>query len=542
MQAFRSSEEGVDMEGRGKLARGLGVVVLAFAATMLSPAGIAQEKVLKFIPQADLRILDPITTTAYITRNHGYMVYDTLFAIDAKFNVQPQMVDKYEVSADKLTYTFTLRDGLKFHDGQPVRSADCIASIERWAKRDALGQKLAEATDTWNAVDDKTFTLRLKKPFALVLDALAKPSSNVPFIMPERIAKTDAFTNITDATGSGPFKFVKEEWVPGNKVVYVKNKNYIPRKEKPSWASGGKVVKVDRVEWIYIPDSATAAAALNAGEADWWEQLPPDLIPVLQKNKDIKVENIDPLGSMGLLRFNFLFPPFDNQKMRQAVLYVLDQKDYVLGIAGNMKNGRTCYSFFTCGTPLSSEVGAEPMKGKRDFEKAKRLVKEAGYKGEKIVIISATDQPIVHSQTLLTAELLKKMGLNVEIQAGDWGTLISRRAVKNPIDKGGWSIFHTWLVGPDLTSPAVNFAIRGSGDKAWFGWPNDPELEKLRDAWFAATDPAASKKAADAVQKRAFEFVPYVPTAQFILPTAYRTNLSGVIIAPVTFMWNVEKR
>jgi peptide/nickel transport system substrate-binding protein len=530
------------MDGGGKLVRGLGVVVLAFAATMLSPAGFAQQKVLKFIPQADLRILDPITTTAYITRNHGYMVYDTLFAIDAKFQVQPQMVDKYEASPDKLTYTFTLRDGLKFHDGQPVRSADCIASIERWAKRDALGQKLAEATDGWKAVNDKTFTLHLKKPFALVLDALAKPSSNVPFIMPERIAKTDASTNITDPIGSGPFKFVKEEWVPGSKVVYVKNTDYVPRKEPPSWASGGKVVKVDRVEWIYIPDSATAAAALNAGEADWWEQLPPDLIPVLQKNKQIKVENIDPLGSMGLLRFNFLFPPFDNVKMRQAVLHVLDQKDYVLGIAGDMKNGRTCYSFFTCGTPLSSEVGAEPMKGKRDFEKAKQLVKEAGYKGEKIVIISATDQPIVHSQTLLTAELLKKLGLNVEIQAGDWGTLISRRAIKNPIDKGGWSIFHTWLVGPDLTSPAVNFAIRGSGDKAWFGWPNDPTLEKLRDDWFAATDPVASKKAAEAVQKRAFEFVPYVPTSQFILPTAYRTNLSGIIIAPVTFMWNVEKR
>jgi peptide/nickel transport system substrate-binding protein len=525
-----------------KLTLGVMAAVLTMAATTIAPAAFAQQKVLKFIPQADLRILDPISTTAYITRNHGYMVYDTLFATDAKFNVQPQMVDKYEVSPDKLTYTFTLRDGLKFHDGQPVRSADCIASIERWAKRDALGQKLADATETWKAVDDKTFTLRLKRPFVLVLDALAKPSSNVPFVMPERIAKTDASTNITDATGSGPFKFVKEEWVPGSKVVYVKNADYVPRKEAPSWASGGKVVKVDRVEWIYIPDSATAAAALNAGEVDWWEQMPPDLIPVLAKNKAVKVENIDPLGSMGLLRFNFLHPPFNNLKMRQAILYALDQNDYVLGIAGDMKNGRVCYSFFTCGTPLSSEVGAEPMKGKRDLDKAKQLIKEAGYKGEKIVIISATDQPIVHSQSLLTTELLRKLGLNAELQAGDWGTLITRRTSKEPVEKGGWSIFHTWLVGPDLTSPATNFAVRGSGQAAWFGWPSDPDIEKLRDAWFAATDPAASKKAADAVQQRAFEFVPYVPTSQFILPTAYRTNLSGVIIAPVTFMWNVEKR
>ena len=232
------------------------IAAVAIGLALGAPVASAQQKVLKFIPQADLRILDPITTTAYITRNHGYMVYDTLFATDAKFQVQPQMVDKYTTSADKLTYTFTLRDGLKFHDGQPVRSADCIASIERWAKRDALGQKLAEATESWKAVDDKTFTLKLKRPFPLVLEALAKPSSNVPFIMPERIAKTDPSTNITDPTGSGPFKFVKAEWVPGNKVVYVKNTDYVPRKEPPSWAAGGKVVKVDRVEWIYIPTRA----------------------------------------------------------------------------------------------------------------------------------------------------------------------------------------------------------------------------------------------------------------------------------------------
>src|SRR5262252_2897618 len=351
------------------------IALLALVSTLGSPVALAQgQKVLKFIPQADLRILDPITTTAYITRNHGYMIYDTLFATDAKFQVQPQMVDKYDVSKDGLTYTFTLRDGLKFHDGQPVRSSDCIASIERWAKRDALGQKLAEATEAWSAVSDKTFKLKLKKPFPLTLGALGKLSSNVPFIMPERVAKTDAFKNITadDTIGSGPFKFVKEEWVPGSKVVYVKNTAYVPRKEAPSWAAGGKVVKVDRVEWIYIPDSATAAAALNAGEADWWEQLPPDLIPVLRANKDVRVENIDPLGSIGVIRFNFLNPPFNNGKMREALLQVVNQKDYLIAIAGDEKNGRTCYSYYTCGTPLASEIGAEALKGKRDFERAKK--------------------------------------------------------------------------------------------------------------------------------------------------------------------------
>jgi peptide/nickel transport system substrate-binding protein len=527
-----------------KLLRSTGIAAAAvlLATALGAGAAVAQQKVLKFIPQADLRILDPIATTAYITRNHGYMVYDTLFAINDKFEVKPQMVDKWELSKDKLTYTFTLRPGLKFHDGAAVKSADCIASIERWSKRDALGQKLAEATESWTAVNDNMFRLKLKKPFALTLDALAKPSSNVPFIMPERIAKTDPFKNIDDPTGSGPFKMVKAEWVPGNKVVYVKNTDYVPRKEAPSWASGGKVVKVDRVEWIYIPDSATAAAALNAGEADIWEQLPPDLIPVLAKNKDVTVKNIDPLGSMGMIRFNFLHPPFNNEKMRQALFYAVNQQDYVLGIAGDPKNGHPCYSYFTCGTPLSSEVGAGPLKGKRDIEKGKKLVAESGYKGEKVVIIDATDQPIVHAQSLLTLEALKKLGVNAEIQAGDWGTLITRRAVKETNDKGGWNIFHTWLVGPDMVNPAVNFPIRGTGDKAWFGWPTDAKMEELREAWFNATDAASSKKAAAAVQTRAFEFVPIIPTGQFILPTAYRSNISGLIIAPINLLWNVEKK
>jgi len=277
---------------------------MSLGAPLGAPAWAQSPKVLKFIPQADLRSIDPIWTTAYITRNHGYMVYDTLFAMDKDLVPQPQMVDKYEVSADKLKYTFTLRDGLKWHDGAPVKAADCIASLKRWEKRDPQGQKLEGFTASMDAVNDKTFTITLKEPFALVLDSLAKLSSNTPFMMPERIANTDAFQQITDAIGSGPFKFVKDEWVPGNKAVYVKNTDYVPRKEAPSFAAGGKVVKVDRVEWLYVPDASTASAALAAGEVDFYEQPPVDLLPVLEKNKDIVVANIDPQGSQGVLRFN----------------------------------------------------------------------------------------------------------------------------------------------------------------------------------------------------------------------------------------------
>ena len=519
---------------------------LVAAALLLAPsAGWAESaaKTLRFIPQADLRSIDPIWTTAYVTRNFGYLVFDTLFALDKDFKPQPQMVESWTVSDDKLTYKFTLRDGLKWHDGQPVRAADCIASIERWAKRDQFGQKMMEAVGSMTADGDKSFTVALKAPFPLLLSALGKLSSNVPFMMPERIAKTDAFQQIPEAIGSGPFKFVKEEWVPGSKAVFVKNTDYVPRKEPPSLAAGGKVAKIDRVEWLYIPDVATAAAALNAGEADWYEQPPADILPAFAANKDVAVATVDPLGNMGVLRFNHRLPPFDNVKMRQAVLNLVDQKDYMRAVAGDEKYWKACASIFICGgTPFESTAGAEVLSKGPNPAKAKQLIQEAGYKGERIVLLSATDQPIVHQQGLVTTEALRAAGLNIELQANDWGTLITRRASKEPIDKGGWNLFHTWTAAPDMLSPALNIPLRANGDKAWFGWPTDPKLEELIDAWFKASDPAMQKKLADQVQEEAYTEVPYVPTGQFVVPTAYRKNLDGIIIAPVVFLWNVEKK
>ena len=299
------------------------------AALALATPATAAETTLKFIPQADLRILDPIWTTAYITRNYAYMVYDTLLGIDSNFKIQPQMVEGWKLSDDKLTYTFTLRDGLKWHDGAPVKSADCVASLERWMKRDGLGQAIAANLGEMKVVDDRSFTIAMKRPFPLLLDGLAKLSSSPAFMMPERVAKTDANTQITETIGSGPFKFLKDEWRPGAKAVFVKNTDYVPRKEPPSWTAGGKVVKVDRVEWDVIPDTQTAANALNAGEEDWWEQVPGDLVPLLEKSKDVTVATPDPLGAGGILRFNQLQPPFNNVKMRQAMLYAVDQKEFM---------------------------------------------------------------------------------------------------------------------------------------------------------------------------------------------------------------------
>jgi peptide/nickel transport system substrate-binding protein len=518
----------------------------ATAATLalwLTPA-LAEpaQTTLRFIPQADLRSIDPIWTTAYVTRNFGYLVFDTLFALDKNFKPQPQMVDHWKVTDDKLTYTFTLRDGLKWQDGQPVRAVDCIASIERWGKRDPLGQKLIEAVAEIKPVDDKTFTIHLKAPFPLLVNALAKLSSNTPFMMPERLAKTDPFKQISEAIGSGPFKFVKSEWVPGNKAVFVKNTEYVPRKEPPSFASGGKVAKVDRVEWLYIPDSATASAALNVGEADWYEQPPADLLPVFAGNPDVVVATVDPLGNQGILRFNHMQPPFDNLKLREAVLNLVNQKDYMRAAAGDPKYWKTCVALFTCGAPFATTAGAEALLNGPNLAKAKQLIAESGYKGEKIVLLDATDQPIVHGEALVTLAALRQAGLNVELQSMDWGTLITRRASKAPVDQGGWSIFHTWTSAPDLLSPAVDAALRANDGRAWFGWPTDPKLEGLIDQWFKAPDFAAQKKLAADIQTEAYQGdVPYIPTGQFVAPTAYRKNLHGIIVAPVVFFWNVEK-
>jgi peptide/nickel transport system substrate-binding protein len=498
--------------------------------------------ILKFIPQADLRVIDPVWTTAVITRNHGYMIYDTLFAVDNAFSVQPQMVETWQVSDDKLTYTFTLRDGLKFHDGEPVRSVDCIASLERWSKREVLGQKLAELLAEYRVVDNKTFIIALKRPFPLILAALSRVSGTVPFIMPERIAKTDANTQIKEAIGSGPFKFVKEEWEPGHKVVYIKNSDYVPRKEPASWASGGKVARVDRIEWIYIPDPATALAAFTKGEADWWENPPPDFYPLLEHDPDVTLVQGSPFSVGGMIRFNHLLPPFDNAKMREALLYVVDQQDYMTAVAGETKYWHTCFSFYSCDSPMASEAGAEPLKGRRDLDKAKRLIAEAGYKGEKIVLMTPSDFPTINALGLVTNELLRQLGLNVDLQASDWGTLVSRRASKEPIEKGGWNLFHTTWPGTDILDPAVNAPLRANGASAWFGWPTDPVIEKLRDTWIDAPDQAERKRIAAEIQARAFESVPYIPVGEYSGRTAFHNNLDGVNVGPGIFMWNVAKR
>lgn len=518
----------------------------SFAAMLLATGPVllqaqAGTKTIRMIPGGDLKILDPIQNPSYITRNHGYMIYDTLFAVDSKGSYKPQMVDTFSVSKDKKIYTFTLRPGLKWHDGNPVVAADCVASIKRWWVKDVTGRFLAAEAASLEAKDAKTFVLTLKEPFGLVIEALGKPSSNVPFMMPERVAKTDPNTQITDTTGSGPFILKKDEWVPGNKVVYVKNTQYVPRKEPADGLAGGKVVKVDRVEWVYIPDQNTALASFNNGEMDVFELPQADFLAGLENNPKVKIAK-DSLGCQGWLRPNHLQPPFNHPKARQALLYMVNQEEY-LAAAGFSEKYRVkqTAAYFMAGSVNATDAGGEAVRGGQNIAKAKQLLKEAGYKGEKVVVLVPSDPPVQAAAAMVTVQNLKKIGMNVEAQAMDWSTLLGRRAKKESVENGGWSIFHTYSVGFDVMSPVVNSYIGGAGEAGPAGWSNDPKMEALRMAWAKEGNPAKRKAITDQIQRRAYEEVPYVNFGQFYWPMAYRANLKGLINIGIPVMWNVDK-
>jgi peptide/nickel transport system substrate-binding protein len=523
------------------LATSLAVSVLSLSAA-LTPAAFAAGKTITAVMHSDLRLLDPIITTAYIQRDYGYMVYDTLLATDSNFKIQPQMAE-WKVSDDKLTYTFTLRDGLKWHDGAPVTAEDCVASLKRWAKRDGMGQKLMDFTASLDVVDAKTFTLKLKEPYGLVLESIGKPSSVVPFMMPKRVADTPADQSITDQTGSGPFKFVKAEFQPGVKAVFEKFTDYVPRKEAPSWTSGGKVVKVDRVEWVTMPDAQTAVNALQSGDIDFMENLPYDMLSVLEANSDIKIEVLNKFGYQTLGRMNFTLPPFDNVKVRRAAFLAMSQKDVLDALVGNEKYQKVCGAVFVCDTPLATEVGAETLVKGNGMAQAKKALAESGYDGTPIAIMAPGDVTTLKAQPVVVAQALREAGFKVDLQATDWQTVVSRRASQKPVKEGGWNMFFTNWVGADVVNPVVNASINGRGKAGgWFGWAEDAKMEQMRDAYARAASPEEQKKIATEIQKENYDQVLYVPLGQYLLPSGWRKALTGVLDGPATpIFWNIDK-
>ena len=515
--------------------------IASLALTLLAPlAAQAQAKTLRVVPHANITIMDPIWTTAYVTRNHGYMIYDTLFGTDIDGKVKPQMVDKWSVSKDTLAWTFVLRDGLEFHDGKPVTSTDVVASLKRWASRDTFGSVMAKSVAGYETPDAKTFVIKLSQPFGVMLEALGKPSSNVPFIMPARIAATPGSEQIKEQIGSGPFKFVAEEYKPGERVVYARNDKYKPRAEPPSGLAGGKVVKVDRVEWKVVADQQTAMNALFAGEVDYIEQPQHDLLPLMKADKNVKLVDVNPLGNQYALRFNSTFKPFDNPKIRQAVLYALNQEDFLKATIGDSQYYKVCKAMFVCGAPLASTKGMDGLL-ESNFAKSKALLKEAGYDDTPVVLLHSTDLQVLTNLAPVAKSLLERGGFKVDMQSMDWQSVVARRAKKDPPAQGGWNAMITSWVSADILNPVSTAFLNASCDKAPFGWPCDAELERLRDQFARETDPVKQKAIAEAVQVRWTQYPTHVFLGQWYQPSAVRKNIDGIIVAPVPVFWNMTK-
>ena len=521
------------------------IFLQATAATGLALArpAIAQGvKPLIFVPQGNLASLDPVWTTATVTRNYAMMVFETLYGMDSKLNPRPQMAEGHTVEADGKRWTIELRDGLVFHDGTKVTAADCVASLTRWMKRDAVGQILASRLEALEAPDDRTLVFRLTKPFAALPYALAKTQPSPAVIMPARIAATDPFKQFTEVVGSGPFKFEPKEYNSGSRAVFTKFAAYKPREDTPDFTAGARRALVERVEWKIIPDASTAVHALTSGEVDWIEQPLPDLLPLLRKNKDVVVDRLDPYGLYPVARLNSLQGPTANRGVRQAILAAVNPVEAMQAVMGEDSGGyHAPVGVFLPGTESANTAGMDRLGGKKPVEEIKAMLKAAGYAGEKLVLLHATDQPFYDAMSQVLAATMKKIGINVDDQAMDFGTVVQRRASKEPIDKGGWSMFCASFPAVDYLDPLAAPAARGNGAKAWFGWPDDPKLEALHDSWMASTDPAERKRLATALQDEVFTDVPYVPLGQYFPSSAWRAKITGFLKGPVPIFWNLAK-
>ena len=513
----------------------------ALGGATLAVATAASAQTLKVVMHSDVKALDPIWSGAYITRNHGYMLYDTLFAVDENLQVKPQMVDSWTTSDDGLTWTFKLRDGLEWHDGTPVTSEDCIASLKRWSARDAMGQKLAASVQDYKVVDPTSFQIVLKQKFGPLLSALGKPSVTVPFMMPKKVAETDAFKQIDTYIGSGPFVFKKDEWKPGEKLVYVKNPKYKPRSEPMSGLAGGKVVKVDRVEWLAIADAETQLNALLNGEIDMIEGVAHDQLGILEKEKNVRLIR-GRTSNQYVFRMNWLHPPFDNQKVRQAAAYALGQEEMLQANVGDKRYYRVCKAMFTCDSPLATTAGMDGLvEGKA--AKARELLKEAGYDGTVVVMPQPTDLGVIKQIAPVAKAQLERAGFKVDVQPIDWQSMNARLAKKDPPSQGGWNAFGTSWAQVDILDPLMTPFLAATCDKARAGWPCDEALEKLRDKFVAANSEAEKKAVAEEVQRHALQVVTHVPLGEWFSVSAVRTNVeTRPVPPPITTFWGISKK
>ena len=513
-------------------------------ATPLAAPAIAQpNRTLVFVPQANLTSLDPIWTTATVTRNYGFMVFDTLFGLDEKLDPSPQMAEGFTVEDDGKRWTIKLRDGLLFHDGTKVLARDCVASLKRWMQRDGVGQTIAARMDALEAPDDRTLVFRLRKPFPSLPFALAKTQPSPPFIMPERIASAvDASKQITEVVGSGPFRFEAKELVSGALAVFSKFAEYKPRDGKPSFTAGAKNVLVDRVEWKVIPDPSTANNAIRSGQVDWIEIPLPDLIGQLKSDRNVVVDRLDPFGLYPVMRPNMAVAPTDNRLLRRAILAAINPVDVMQSFMGDDASSYTApIGLFLKGTPYENDAGMDVVGGRKSDAEVKAMMKDAGYTGERIVLMHPTDQPFYDAMSQVTAARLKQVGFNLDDQAMDWGTVVQRRAKRDPLDKGGWSLFCTSFPGADYVDPLSAPGIRTNGAKGWYGAPEIPRIEALREAWIDSADMAEKKRLAREIQQAVFDEALLVPLGNYRQSAAWRKSLTGHLKGPVPVFWNVAK-
>ncbi len=518
-----------------------GAAAAALGAPAVRAAG--DPKLLKFIPQADIALLDPHFAPALVTRNHAYMVYDTLYGVDDAVRPRPQMAAGHVIEDDGKVWKITLRDGLRFHDGETVLARDAVASLQRWAKRDVYAISVFAQVDELSAISDTVLQFRLKRPFRLLADLLGKPNPFAPVIMPERLALTEPSQQVKEIIGSGPYRFVMNERVPGSLAVYQRNPDYVPRTDgPPSGTAGPKIAHFERVEWHTIPDPGTAAAALQSGEMDWWEQATSDLLPLLRKNQDLTVDVIDTLGYYAVLRFNHLHPPFDNAGIRRALLGAFSQTDMMTAVAGDDRTMWTAdVGIFSPRSPFASDAGMEVLNAPRDLAKVKREIEAAGYNGEKFVFLVPTDLPAINAMSEVAAEVFRRLGMNMDYQTLDWATVAQRLNSQAPLDQGGWSLNANYAPGYSASSPAAHGFLRGLGRKSLFGWPDMPRVEELRTAWIDATDPQEQKRICREIQLQAFRDVPYIPLGAFFFASAYRRDLTGILKGSVPLFTNVRR-
>jgi peptide/nickel transport system substrate-binding protein len=510
---------------------------MAFAVTPAS----AQQKVLRVIPHADLTLLDPVFAPIVITREYGLMIYEELFAWDSRLSPKPQMVGAWSTSPDGLTWRFTLRDGQKFHDGQAVTTADVIASLKRWMGRDPVGAKVAAATDALAAVDAKTFEIRLKTPYPSMLFALGSAIGQIPVIMRAKDLEGDPNARISTAIGSGPYRFNAAARVSGALTVFDRNQDYVPRAEPADGLAGGRLAKMDRVEWRVVPDPATASAALQNGEVDIWEQPSLDLVPLLSKTAGVKLQPLTELSGQTMLRPNSLYPPFNDPRARLALAYIIDQGDELAAGFGDERFWKRCNAYFICGGPYGTAAGTEDFKP--DFAKAKAPLAEAGYKGEKLVFIATNEIGWIGRLSEVAAAAMRKAGMNIDLQYADWGTTAGRQSIQSSPSAGGggWNLLITGASGPTMHHPLTNIGTNMSCERKNFaGWPCDEEAEKLRQAFLDASD-ADRPAALDKLHSRLALMQPYRVLGQFDQPVALRTNVTGLLSSPVIVYWNIDK-